>query len=112
MGAWERPHTNNEQLCEIMEEHNHNCFHAVIHGRVQGVGYRVYALEAAQSHGIRGWVRNLPNRSVEVYAEGDDLSLTEFLTELYRGPIMAHVENIDLTWDVCEPAHDQFEIRR
>ncbi len=93
-------------------EENHTKFHAIIHGRVQGVGYRVFALQAAQRHSIRGWVRNLPNRCVEVHAEGDDLTLTEFLTELYRGPIMAHVENIDLTWGNGEHEFDQFEIRR
>jgi acylphosphatase len=95
-----------------MEEHGHNCFHAIVHGRVQGVGFRVFTLQAAQRHNIRGWVRNLPNRCVEVYAEGDDLALTEFLTDLYRGPIMSHVDNIELEWDKKEPAHEQFEIRR
>lgn len=95
-----------------MAESNYNSFHAVVVGRVQGVGYRVFTLQAAQRHSIKGWVRNLPNRSVEVVAEGDELDLTEFLTELYKGPILSHVEDIKLTWDRTESTHTQFEIRR
>ena len=95
-----------------MAESNYNSFHAVVVGRVQGVGYRVFTLQAAQRHAIKGWVRNLPNRSVEVVAEGDELALTEFLTELYKGPILSHVEDIKLAWDRTESTHAQFEIRR
>lgn len=95
-----------------MEDHGHNSFHAIVQGRVQGVGFRVFTLQAAQRYGINGWVRNLPNGTVEVHAEGDDLALTEFLTELYKGPIMSHVNNIEIDWDHAEPSHGNFEIRR
>lgn len=90
----------------------YNQFHAIIKGRVQGVGYRVFALEAARKFDVSGWVRNLPNGSVEVEAFGDEVILTDFLTELYKGPINGHVEDIDISWDHREYDSDSFEIRR
>lgn len=105
-------HLYGETANSDMESEGHNCFHGIVKGRVQGVGYRVFALQAAQRHGISGWVRNLPNGCVEVCAQGEELALTEFLTELYRGPIMGHVEEIDLTWEHTPPEFKNFEIRR
>ena len=44
----------------------------VVKGRVQGVGFRYFAHRAAKGLGLRGWVKNLPNGTVEAYAEGDE----------------------------------------
>ena len=95
-----------------MPERGYNTFHGIVKGRVQGVGYRVYTMESARRHGVVGWVKNLADRSVEVYAQGDDLSLTELLTDLYKGPINGHVEDIDITWSRVEIEATNFEIRR
>jgi len=89
-----------------------NTFHGIIKGRVQGVGYRVFAREAALRHGVNGWVRNRRDGTVEIHAEATELVLTEFLTELYRGPILGHVTDIQLTWSTAEPTHQSFEILR
>ncbi|MBI1289775.1 acylphosphatase [bacterium] len=89
-----------------------NAFRGIVKGRVQGVGYRVFAREAATRHRVGGWVRNLRDGTVEIYAEADEIILTEFLTDLYRGPIMGHVADIVLEWIVCEPSHQSFEILR
>jgi len=89
-----------------------NQFHGVVKGRVQGVGYRIYALRAAESHGVAGWVRNLPTGDVEVHAEGNEDSLTEFLTDLYKGPVMAYVRDIEIEWKHGDPQCERFEIRR
>jgi len=94
------------------QEQTHNCFHGIVHGRVQGVGYRVFARQAALRYAITGWVKNLPSGAVEVHAEGEELALTEFLTELYRGPVLSHVRDIELTWQRTESQHAQFEILR
>ncbi len=94
------------------EEEQPNCFHAVVRGRVQRVGYRIFCREAAIRHGIRGWVRNRPNGTVEVHAEADELALTEFLTDLYRGPVLAHVSDIRLDWQTVDPKFDSFDILR
>jgi acylphosphatase len=84
---------------------------AVIRGRVQGVGYRFWAMRGAQELGLNGWVRNLPDGSVETLAEGDDAAMEKYLTRLRYGPLTARVDGVDV-----EPADPQgltsFEITR
>lgn len=65
-----------------------------IRGRVQGVGYRYFALRIALRLGVRGWVRNLPGGDVEVYAEGARDSLESFREELGRGPSSSQVDEV------------------
>ena len=52
--------------------------HIVVSGRVQGVGYRYFAAARAKMHGILGYVRNLPDGSVEVVAVGPRVALSYF----------------------------------
>ncbi|MEO8377318.1 MAG: acylphosphatase, partial [Candidatus Sumerlaeota bacterium] len=94
------------------QETQHNCFHATIKGRVQRVGYRVFTREAAMRFRITGWVKNLTNGQVQVFAEGEEIMLTEFLTELYRGPVLSHVQDIELDWQNSEKQHEEFAILR
>jgi acylphosphatase len=68
--------------------------HAIVRGCVQGVGYRFFAERAARELGVRGWVRNLPDGSVEAVAEGDDDALTRFLARLREGPRGSRVESL------------------
>jgi acylphosphatase len=68
--------------------------HYLIRGRVQGVGYRYFALEAAERRGIRGYVRNLASGEVEVHAEAEEAALELFKQELERGPRMARVSAV------------------
>jgi acylphosphatase len=72
--------------------------HIKIHGRVQGVGFRYYAEEAALTLGLTGWVCNLPDESVAVLAEGDKERLDSFVAIINRGPTFGRVEDIDLEW--------------
>ena len=68
----------------------------LIEGRVQGVGYRWFALRAARQTGVEGWVRNLADGRVEVFAMAEDLdSLERFAALLARGPDRAEVTNVD-----------------
>lgn len=69
----------------------------LISGLVQGVGYRYFAVRAAQRHDIVGYVRNLPDGRVEVVAEGEAPALAAFKMELERGPAYAHVKAIQET---------------
>lgn len=84
---------------------------AVVRGRVQGVGYRLFALRGAQELGLNGWVRNLPDGSVETFAEGDDAAMERYLTRLGYGPLLSRVDGV-----AVEPAVPQgltsFEITR
>jgi acylphosphatase len=63
-------------------------------GRVQGVGYRYFAMETAERVGVSGYAKNLSDGRVEVYALGTAAQLREFARELRRGPIAAVVSDV------------------
>jgi acylphosphatase len=65
-----------------------------VQGRVQGVGYRWFALRAAERSGVAGFVRNDPDGSVSGEAEGDDVALAAFLADLRRGPRHGRVDAV------------------
>jgi acylphosphatase len=67
----------------------------VVKGRVQGVGYRFFAIRAANRLGVVGRVRNLADGTVEAIAEGTTDAVTEFRAELWRGPAYAAVTSVD-----------------
>ena len=67
----------------------------IVRGRVQGVGFRYFAIRAARSCGVTGTVRNLADGSVEAVAEGPASAVAEFRRELERGPSYAHVTSVD-----------------
>ncbi|MGD9904622.1 MAG: acylphosphatase [Vicinamibacterales bacterium] len=66
----------------------------LVSGRVQGVGYRYFVLEAARREDLHGWVRNLDDGRVEVEAEGAGDALERFERALWRGPAHARVEAV------------------
>ncbi len=89
-----------------------NALHAIVRGKVQGVGFRVFVRDAALGMGCNGWVRNLADGSVEVHAEADEMTLTELLTEISKGPPWGHVSGVDIEWKTCEPTAERFRIVR
>ena len=68
----------------------------VISGRVQGVGFRFFVQDHAAVEGVHGYVRNLPDGTVEALIEGDDESVLRVERALRRGPPGARVENVDV----------------
>jgi acylphosphatase len=76
-------------------------FHAVIGGRVQGVGFRYTCCHEARRLGISGWVRNRMDGDVEVRAEGSREKLDAFLLWLRCGPPGARVDRV--RYDMCPP---------
>jgi acylphosphatase len=72
--------------------------HAIITGEVQGIGYRWFVEKTGSSAGLSGWVRNLPDGSVEVEAEGDKTILDNFLETLKTGHAWARVDGIETNW--------------
>ncbi|MHA6767255.1 acylphosphatase [Sphingobium ummariense] len=71
--------------------------HLFIHGRVQGVFYRKWAMQTARQLGLTGWVRNRTEGSVEAWIEGDPAAQDAFVARARRGPPAASVESIDVT---------------
>lgn len=65
--------------------------HAVVHGRVQGVGFRWFVRQRARELGVRGWVRNRSDGSVEVHADGEVAALERLRASLAAGPPGAQV---------------------
>lgn len=84
----------------------------IVRGRVQGVGFRFFAEEAARHEGVSGWARNDFDGSVEIVAEGDHEAVVRFESKIRRGPAGARVERV--TTDEIPPSgrSDAFTIRR
>ncbi len=72
------------------------CLHAVVEGRVQGVGFRAFVYDHAQDLALTGWVRNKGEYQVEVWAEGSQSDLDRLLALLKRGPSMSYVTNVEI----------------
>ncbi len=67
----------------------------LISGRVKGVGFRYYAWETAEREGVTGFARNLPDRRVEVVAEGDAEAVERFERALRQGPPAARIDDVE-----------------
>ena len=65
-----------------------------VEGRVQGVGFRMFAFRRARSLGLLGYVRNLPDGRVEAVVEGPDAAIEVFVRELKKGPRRARVDAV------------------
>lgn len=85
--------------------------HYMVTGRVQGVGFRYFVQRAAAVEGLHGWVRNLPNGSVEAHAEGEFESLMRFERQIRQGPPASRVDECDVA-DAAATGHDTgFDVR-
>lgn len=82
----------------------------VITGRVQGVGFRYFAERWAAQLGIYGYVKNLWDGNVEVYAIGDPVSLEELKRQLAEGPRSAHVASISESDEPLDKHYNHFII--
>jgi acylphosphatase len=85
--------------------------HALVEGRVQGVGFRYFVEEKALGFGLTGWVRNRWDGSVEVVAEGERQTLEGLLSALRRGPRAAFVSTINHKWLPATAEFTRFSIR-
>jgi acylphosphatase len=66
-----------------------------VRGQVQGVGFRYFVDHSANAMGLRGWVRNVDDGSVEVYAVGTPEQLSELAGLLWKGPRSAEVRGVE-----------------
>lgn len=67
---------------------------AILSGQVQGVGFRAFAVRTARETGVRGWIRNLPDGTVETCVEGPPADVTRYLEALRKGPVSGTVTKV------------------
>ena len=83
----------------------------IISGRVQGVCYRWFTRDTAAELGLTGWVRNLPDGTVEAVVEGERDKLEQLLGWCRRGPDLARVTDIQAEWEEGTGEFQDFTIR-
>lgn len=71
-----------------------SAFHVKVYGKVQGVGFRYSALQAAGRYGVAGWVRNEFDGTVELFIEGDTEKVDRFLSWIKKGPTGSYVRQV------------------
>lgn len=86
--------------------------HLVIEGRVQGVFFRASALKYATRFGATGWVRNCPDGSVEIVAEGERRSIEKLIDWCRQGPPGAEVRQVHTQWEAFQNEFQAFRITR
>ncbi len=82
----------------------------IIEGRVQGVFFRHHTQEAAFKLGVKGWVKNRRDGSVEAVFEGDQERVAEIIQWCHRGPSEARVTKVDSTWEKYTGEFEDFSV--
>ena len=80
-------------------------------GRVQGVGFRYFALQRAKELGITGWVKNTVDGNVEVVAQGDEPTLKTYVDYLHLGPTLSRVDKITTYKSEVIKVFDNFSVK-
>ncbi|RME74896.1 MAG: acylphosphatase [Planctomycetota bacterium] len=86
--------------------------HARVFGRVQGVFFRASSAREAERLGLAGWVRNLPDGSVELWYEGPPEAVEAFERWLQVGPPLARVDRLEIEPSAPRGTDEGFRIRR
>ena len=82
-----------------------------VSGMVEGVGYRAFVERAASSMGLKGYCMNLPDGRVEVVVEGEREQVERLVKQLWEGPRMARVSNVQIEWGTARLDSLDFLIR-
>ena len=84
---------------------------ARVTGLVQGVGFRYFAERAARQLGVKGWVRNRPDGTVETIAEGEESAVSRYLERLREGPRSGRVDSVDVE-EIAPEGLRSFDVTR
>ena len=82
----------------------------VVKGRVQGVYFRASTQREARRLGLSGWVKNRPDGSVEILAEGEETPIRELYGWAQRGPSAARVDRVETRWRSFTGEYPDFRI--
>ena len=85
--------------------------HVLYSGIVQGVGFRFTAERIAQSHGLTGWVRNIPDGRVEVLLEGEEAAINKFLKGIKTSFPQRYIDDVDVEWSAAKGEFSGFNIK-
>lgn len=87
--------------------------HVWVKGRVQGVGFRAHVeYSARQIGGLKGWVRNVGNDTVEAIAEGERDKVERLIEAMKQGPRSSRVDESKVDWENPTGEFDGFEVKR
>lgn len=84
----------------------------VVRGTVQGVGFRYFAQRSAAKHQVKGYVRNLPDGTVEAFAQGPERSVNGFRDDITAGPRFSQVDHIEELVVEPDDVYGTFRIER
>jgi acylphosphatase len=82
----------------------------MVRGRVQGVGFRYFVQNAATRLGLTGNVRNCPDSTVEIVAEGNNRAIADLIEQVKQGPRLSRVERVDAVDIPVEGTYGSFSI--
>jgi acylphosphatase len=85
--------------------------HAIVEGRVQGVGFRAFVISRAEQMGLAGWVRNCWDGTVEIVAEGERETLEKLLSAIRKGPPASYVSGVKTDWGTASGEFNRFNAR-
>ncbi len=86
-------------------------YEITVSGRVQGVGFRYFALHRAQELGITGWAKNMVDGNVQIIAQGDEPTLKTFADFLRLGPTLSRVDKISIYKSEIITVFDTFSVK-
>ncbi|MDP6628957.1 MAG: acylphosphatase [Candidatus Marinimicrobia bacterium] len=82
----------------------------IVSGKVQGVSFRWFTVQAAREMGLCGYAKNLPDGTVEVIAEGTKAGLESLIKKVKQGSPFSHVENVEVDWGGLTNQFSDFNI--
>lgn len=85
--------------------------HLKIYGEVQGVGFRYATLRQAREFGLVGWVRNAPDGTVEIVAQGEKAVLESLINWIKTGPNFSTMRGVEARWQTPQEQYQNFEIQ-
>jgi len=96
---------------EGKEDDKYERVRLIVSGRVQGVFFRAFAKEQARALDLKGWVRNMPDGSVELLLEGEGKAVGEMIEWCRKGPAHARVQDVKIEPESFIGEFPSFDVR-